>query len=114
MILLSTPIDTLLTDQLGAFDVFAQTVARIQENKTQEAAKAAATVATTPSAGDATAIQPEEEDDSLALSSILPSLLLTPAELRATLDLLQTDVAPLLPASVMADPARKKKPATIS
>lgn len=103
LILLSTPIDLILTDQTPSFDTFAQTIVRLYNEHPQQAA----TFGTPASADGSTAAS-----SAPTITTVLAHYLLTPEELRRVLDVIQTEIAPLLNSAVMRDPLRKKKPAT--
>jgi hypothetical protein len=116
LILLSTPVHTILTDQTQAFDQLAATVLRLQQQKMQQQKAQQLTAgSTTASAASASSSASSTADDGVpTVHALLQEHLLQPDELRRVLDALQSDVAALLPARVMNDEMRKKKPTTLA
>lgn len=109
LVLLSTPIGAVLTDQTPSVHLLAQSLSREHDRRRAEgkdAAAGAATAAGLSGLGDGGAVP-------VTVTSALRPFLLTAAELRTVLDMLQSEVAAILPVRVMMDDLRKKKPATL-
>ena len=94
LVLLSTPIGAVLTDQTPSVHLLAQSLSREHDRRRAEGKAATDGAAVT-------------------VTSALRPFLLTAAELRTVLDMLQSEVAAILPVRVMMDDLRKKKPATL-
>ena len=111
LVLLSTPIGAVLTDQTPSVHLLAQSLSREHDRRRAEgkdAAAGAATAAGLSGLGDGGAVPV-----TVTVTSALRPFLLSSAELRTVLDMLQSEVAAILPVRVMMDDLRKKKPATL-
>jgi hypothetical protein len=114
LVLLSTPIGAVLTDQTPSVHLLAQSLSREHDRRRAEGkdaeAGAAATATGLSGLGDGGAVPVTV---TVTVTSALRPFLLSAAELRTVLDMLQSEVAAILPVRVMMDDLRKKKPATL-
>jgi hypothetical protein len=110
LILLSTPIHALLTDQVAAFGTLAASIAKLQTKRKQDEFQQRQ------AAGDnaaSSADKAEADDHVPTVHEELQRYLLSESELRTVLDALQTEVSALLPDRIMKDELRKMKPGSI-
>ena len=101
VILLSTPIGAVLTDQMDAWEKLTLSLLKAQNMHAQSDAKQLSS-----------ASPPSALDQAPQLPAVLQAHLLTDAELRDAFSVV-LKVPALLPAKVINDPLRKKKPSTI-
>jgi len=109
LILLSTPVGAVITDQTPSVHLLAQSLSREHDRRRAEGKGAAAGAGS----ATATALSAPGDGGAVTVTSALRPFLLTAAELRTVLDMLQSEVAAILPVRVMMDDLRKKKPATL-